>query len=123
MRKPVNWTISVTTRFGYTQLIDFTRMRATDVTLPAGSHGSSDPGLAVNEFLHEEPYTSEDIENITEEKLYLIFANSPFFLDVLKMSKHLMLIQRTSHVYSEVKCVHDFKEAVSSKLNEEDMPL
>lgn len=87
----------------------------------AGNRGSSDPCLAVKELLNEEPYTSEDIEKITKESLHLVFANSPSSLDVLNAAKHFKLFQRASHVYSEAKRVHNFKETVSSNLSEEDM--
>ncbi|XP_059645867.1 galactokinase-like isoform X2 [Cornus florida] len=87
----------------------------------AKNHGSSDPVLAVKELLNEEPYTVEDVEKITEENLQSMFANSPSSLDVLKASRHYKLFQRASHVYSEAKRVHAFKDTVSSKLSEEDM--
>ncbi|KAL2530652.1 Galactokinase [Forsythia ovata] len=87
----------------------------------AGTRESSDPGLAVKEFLHEEPYSAEDIEKITEEKLQVIFANSPSSLDVLRVAKHFKLHQRAAHVYSEAKRVHAFKDTVSSNLSDEEM--
>ncbi|KAE9455085.1 hypothetical protein C3L33_13007, partial [Rhododendron williamsianum] len=87
----------------------------------SGSHGSSDPVIAVKELLSEEPYTADDIEKITEEDLQSIFANSPTSLDVLKAAKHFKLFQRASHVYSEAKRVHAFKDTVSSNLSEEDI--
>ncbi|CAK9187623.1 unnamed protein product [Ilex paraguariensis] len=77
----------------------------------AGSHGSSDPVVAVKEFLDEEPYTAGDIEKITEESLHSIFASSPTSMDVLKAAKHFKLFQRASHVYLEAKRVHAFKDA------------
>ncbi|CAN4091707.1 unnamed protein product [Withania somnifera] len=82
----------------------------------AGTLGSSDPFLAVKELLHEEPYTSEDIENITKEKLETVFATSPTSLDVLCAAKCYKLHQRAAHVYSEAKRVHAFKGTVSSEL-------
>ncbi|KAK3029626.1 hypothetical protein RJ639_037943 [Escallonia herrerae] len=87
----------------------------------AGSHGSSDPVVAIKELLNEEPYTAADIEKITEEKLQLVFADSPSSLDVLNAAKHFKLFQRASHVYSEAKRVYAFKDTVSSDLREEDM--
>ncbi|KAL0367815.1 UNVERIFIED_CONTAM: Galactokinase [Sesamum radiatum] len=87
----------------------------------AGTRGSSDPGLAVKEFLKEEPYSSEEIEQIINEKLSTVFANSPSSLDVLRAAKHFKLHQRAAHVYSESKRVYAFKDTVSSKLSEEDM--
>ncbi|CAA3007400.1 galactokinase-like [Olea europaea var. sylvestris] len=87
----------------------------------AGTRGSSDTVLAVKEFLNEEPYCAEDIEKITEEKLKVVFANSPSSLDVLRAAKHFKLHQRAAHVYSEAKRVHAFKDTVSSELSEEKM--
>ncbi|KAK4433857.1 Galactokinase [Sesamum alatum] len=87
----------------------------------AGKHGSSDPGLAVKEFLKEEPYSSEEIEKIINEKLTSVFANSPSSLDVLRAAKHFKLHQRAAHVYSEAKRVYAFKDTVSSKSSEEDV--
>ncbi|KNA11669.1 hypothetical protein SOVF_133130, partial [Spinacia oleracea] len=87
----------------------------------AGTHGSTDPVLAVKEYLKEEPYTAEDIEKITNESLQQIFSNSPTSLDVLKAAQHYKLHQRAAHVYSEAKRVHAFKDTVSSDLSEEDM--
>ncbi|KAK6146244.1 hypothetical protein DH2020_020113 [Rehmannia glutinosa] len=82
----------------------------------AGTRGSSDPVLAVKEFLKEEPYIAEDIEEIINEKLQTVFANSPSSLDVLRAAKHFKLHQRAAHVYSEAKRVYAFKDTVSSKL-------
>ncbi|KAL2526286.1 Galactokinase [Abeliophyllum distichum] len=59
----------------------------------AATRGSSDPLLAVKEFLNEEPYSAEDIEKITEEKLEAVFADSPSSLDVLRSAKHFKLHQ------------------------------
>ncbi|KAI8565965.1 hypothetical protein RHMOL_Rhmol02G0002500 [Rhododendron molle] len=87
----------------------------------AGSHGSSDPELAVKELLSEETYTAEDIEKITKENLISIFANSPSSLDVLKAAKCYKLYQRASHVYSEARRVYAFKDTVSSNLSEEEV--
>ncbi|XP_075506603.1 galactokinase-like [Primulina tabacum] len=87
----------------------------------AGTHGSSDPVIAVKELLKEEPYSAEDIENIINEKLQTIFTNSPSSLDVLRAAKHFKLYQRAAHVYSEAKRVFAFKDTVSSKSSEEEM--
>ncbi|KAF3676173.1 Galactokinase [Capsicum annuum] len=102
----------------------------------AGTHGSSDPVFAVKVYtltltvtippllqvlLHEEPYTNEEIENITKEKLETIFATSPTSLDVLRAAKCYKLHQRAAHVFSEAKRVHAFKDTVSSDLSDEDM--
>ncbi|GMN55116.1 hypothetical protein TIFTF001_024232 [Ficus carica] len=87
----------------------------------ADSHGSSDPVLAVKELLKEEPYTTEEIEEITEESLPSVLGNSPTSLDVLKAAKHFKLHKRAAHVYSEAKRVHGFKDTVYSDLSEEDV--
>ncbi|KZV58713.1 galactokinase [Dorcoceras hygrometricum] len=87
----------------------------------AGTRGSSDPVIAVKELLKQEPYSTEDIENITNEKLQTIFANSPSSLDVLRAAKHFKLHQRAAHVYSEAKRVYAFKDAVSSKSSDEEI--
>ncbi|GMH08663.1 hypothetical protein Nepgr_010503 [Nepenthes gracilis] len=87
----------------------------------ASSRDSSDPVLAVKELLKEEPYTAEDIEQITGQSLPSIFGDSSTSLDVLKAAKHYKLHQRAAHVYSEAKRVHAFQDTVSSNLSEEDM--
>ncbi|RZC71520.1 hypothetical protein C5167_034698 [Papaver somniferum] len=87
----------------------------------ADSRGSSDPVLAVKEFLKEEPYTAEDIQEIIQENLESVFSSSTSSLDVLKAAKHFKLFQRASHVYSEAKRVYAFKETVSSKLSDEEI--
>lgn len=87
----------------------------------ASTRGSSDPGVAVKEYLKEEPYTAGDIEKITNESLSSIFADSPTSLDVLKAAKHFKLFQRASHVYAEARRVHAFRNTVQSNLSEEDM--
>ncbi|XP_058000872.1 galactokinase isoform X2 [Hevea brasiliensis] len=86
----------------------------------ASSHGSSDPVVAVKEFLKEEPYTAEEIEKIIEENLPSIFSNSATSLDVLKAAKHYKLHQRAAHVYSEARRVRAFKDTVSSNLSDKD---
>ncbi|KAL8105439.1 galactokinase-like [Apium graveolens] len=86
----------------------------------AESRGSNDAGIAVQELLNEEPYTSGDIESIIGENLHVVFANSPSSLDVIKAARHFKLFQRASHVYSEAKRVYNFKNAVSSDASEED---
>ncbi|KAK4405451.1 Galactokinase [Sesamum angolense] len=141
--------ISVMAQSGFAALIDFNPIRGTEVQLPAGgtfiiAHSLAEsqkavtaatnynkqgcrmpfsfyPVLAVKEFLKEEPYSAEDIEQITNAKLETIFANSPSSLDVLKAAKNFKLHQRAAHVYSEAKRVYAFKDTVSSKLSEEDM--
>ncbi|PIA52431.1 hypothetical protein AQUCO_01000361v1 [Aquilegia coerulea] len=87
----------------------------------ASNHGSSDPVAAVNELLKEEPYTAEDIEKLIEESLTTVFGSSQSSLDVLRAAKHFKLFQRASHVYSEAKRVHAFKDTVQSQLSDEEM--
>ncbi|RDX87546.1 Galactokinase, partial [Mucuna pruriens] len=87
----------------------------------ASIHKSSDPVLAIKEFLKEEPYTVEEIEKITDEKLTSIFRNNPIYLNVIKAAEYYKLHQRATHVYSEAKRVLAFKDIVSSKQSEEEM--
>ncbi|KFK38119.1 hypothetical protein AALP_AA3G072000 [Arabis alpina] len=86
----------------------------------AGDHGSSDPVLAVKEYLKEEPYTAEEIEKIVEEKLPSILNNDPTSLAVLNAATHFKLHQRAAHVYSEARRVHGFKDTVDSNLSDEE---
>ncbi|XP_027338933.1 galactokinase-like [Abrus precatorius] len=86
----------------------------------ARKHNSSDPVLAVKEFLKEEPYTAVEIEGITGEKLTSSFSNNTAYLDVINVAKQYKLHQRAAHVYSEANRVHAFKDVVSSKLSEDD---
>ncbi|XP_077231970.1 mevalonate/galactokinase family protein [Tasmannia lanceolata] len=86
----------------------------------ASSRDSSDPVLAIKEFLKEEPYTAEDIEEITEESLTSIFAKSATSLDVLRAATGFKLFQRATHVYSEAKRVHAFRDTVESKLSDDE---
>ncbi|OIV95270.1 hypothetical protein TanjilG_07426 [Lupinus angustifolius] len=82
----------------------------------AGRHNSSNPILAVKEYLKEEPYTVEEIEKITGEKLTSFLGNNAAYVDVIKAAKQYKLHQRAAHVYSEAKRVHAFKDVVSSNL-------
>nr|AFK38766.1 unknown [Lotus japonicus] len=86
----------------------------------ANSRNSSDPVLAVKKFLKEEPYTADEIEEITGENLTSSFSSNPAYLDVIKVAKHYKLHQRAAHVYSEAKRVHAFKDTVSSELSDEE---
>ncbi|GLT67187.1 hypothetical protein SLA2020_395130 [Shorea laevis] len=86
----------------------------------AEGRGSSDPVLAVKEYLKEEPYTAEEIEKITEESLSSVLGNNPTSLDVLKAAKHFKLHQRAAHVYSEARRVYAFKDTVAASLSEEE---
>ncbi|GLJ31642.1 hypothetical protein SUGI_0635670 [Cryptomeria japonica] len=87
----------------------------------AADHGSSDALVAVKEFLNEEPYTKEEIEKIIEENLESIMAGSPTSLAVLAAATHFKLFQRASHVYSEAKRVHLFRETVMSNLSDDEV--
>ncbi|KAI4344762.1 hypothetical protein L6164_011953 [Bauhinia variegata] len=87
----------------------------------AGSHNSSDPVLAVKEFLKVEPYTAEEIEKISKEKLTSFLSSNSAYLDVIKVAKQYKLHQRAAHVYSEARRVHAFKDIVSSNLSDEEM--
>ncbi|CAN6926727.1 unnamed protein product [Brassica oleracea] len=86
----------------------------------AGDRGSSDPVLAVKEYLKEEPYTAEEIEKIVEEKLPSVLNNDPTSLAVLNAATHFKLHQRAVHVYSEARRVHGFKDTVYSNLSDEE---
>ncbi|KAG5017946.1 hypothetical protein JHK85_024082 [Glycine max] len=59
----------------------------------ASVHKSSDPVLAIKEFLKEEPYTAEEIEKIIDENLTSIFSNNPIYLNVIKAAEHYKLHQ------------------------------
>ncbi|XP_047338777.1 galactokinase-like [Impatiens glandulifera] len=87
----------------------------------AGDHGSSDPVVAVKKLLNEEPYTTEDIEKITEESLQSIFVKSQSSLDVIKAANQYKLYQRAFHVYSEAKRVYAFRDTVSSNMSDDEM--
>ncbi|KAL2338930.1 hypothetical protein Fmac_013376 [Flemingia macrophylla] len=87
----------------------------------AGTLNSSDPVLAVKEYLKEEPYTAEQIEEVIGEKLTSFWNNNAACLEVIKVAKQYKLHQRAAHVYSEAKRVHAFKDVVSSNLSDEDM--
>lgn len=78
----------------------------------AASQGSSDPILAVEKHLHEEPYTTMEIERSFSRSLQSIMAKSSTSLAVLASAQKFKLHQRAKHVYSEAKRVHLFREAV-----------
>ncbi|KAI5415552.1 variant 2, galactokinase [Lathyrus oleraceus] len=86
----------------------------------AGTKNSSDPVLAVKEYLKEEPYTAEEIENITGENLTSFLNINASYLEVIKAAKQYKLHQRAAHVYSEAKRVYAFKDVVSSNLSDEE---
>ncbi|KAG9154580.1 hypothetical protein Leryth_017344 [Lithospermum erythrorhizon] len=65
----------------------------------AGTRGSSDPVVAVKEILNEEPYNTEDVEKIVEEKLEKVFADSPTSLDVVRAAKQYKLHQMSLDCY------------------------
>jgi N-acetylgalactosamine kinase len=85
----------------------------------ASSHGSSSPVIAVEKFLHEAPYNTEEIEVILEEKLTTIMKKSPTTLAVLAAATHFKLHQRAKHVYTEAARVHDFRGATLQSDSEE----
>lgn len=62
------------------------------------------------ELLHEEPYTAEEIEKITEENLPTVLGHSPSSLDVLKAAKHFKLYQVVLHYITllgnEYQCIY-----------------
>ncbi|CAL0325433.1 unnamed protein product [Lupinus luteus] len=87
----------------------------------AGTHNSSDPVVAVKEYLKEEPYTAEEIEEVTGEKLTSFLGKNAAYVDVINAAKQYKLHQRAAHVYTEAKRVHAFKDVVSSNLNDEEM--
>ncbi|KAM1723392.1 hypothetical protein COP2_022277 [Malus domestica] len=86
----------------------------------ASTCGATDPVVAVKENLKEEPYTAGEIEEILRESLPSILKDSSSSLDVLNVAKNFKLSQRASHVYSEAKRVHAFKDTVSSTVSDED---
>ncbi|AES92002.1 putative galactokinase [Medicago truncatula] len=86
----------------------------------AGTRNSSDPVLAVKEYLKEEPYTAEEIEEVTREKLTTFLNINASYLEVIKAAKQYKLHQRAAHVYSEAKRVYAFKDVVSSNLSDEE---
>ncbi|KAK7412867.1 hypothetical protein VNO78_04571 [Psophocarpus tetragonolobus] len=79
----------------------------------AHSHNSSDPVIAVKEFLKEEPYTADEIEQITGEKLTSSFSSNPAYLDVIEIAKQYKLHQ----VLAKANRVHAFKDVVSAELS------
>lgn len=85
----------------------------------ASAHGSSSPVVAVEKFLHEAPYNTEEIEGILQEKLTTIMKKSPTTLAVLAAATHFKLHQRAKHVYAEAKRVHDFRGATVQSDSEE----
>ncbi|KAK7363451.1 hypothetical protein VNO77_05595 [Canavalia gladiata] len=86
----------------------------------AAIHKSSDPVLAVKEYLKEEPFTAKEIEEVTGEKLTSFLKHNEAYLEVIKVAKEYKLHQRAAHVYSEAKRVHAFKDVVSSNVNDEE---
>ncbi|XP_057416080.1 galactokinase-like [Lotus japonicus] len=86
----------------------------------AGTQNSSDPVLAVKEYLKEEPYTAEEIEEVTGQKLTSFLNINASYLAVIQAAKQYKLHQRAAHVYSEARRVHAFKDVVSSNLSDEE---
>ncbi|KAH7433627.1 hypothetical protein KP509_07G078400 [Ceratopteris richardii] len=87
----------------------------------AASLGSSDPVVAVEQYLHEEPYTIIEIEGLLSESLTDIMSDSSTSLSVLAAAKHFKLYQRAKHVYTEAKRVFSFQEIVHTKGSEEEV--
>ncbi|KAI5073264.1 hypothetical protein GOP47_0011277 [Adiantum capillus-veneris] len=87
----------------------------------AATQGSSDPVLAVEQHLHEEPYTAAEIEGLLCESLTSVIVDSRTSLAVLAAAKHFKLFQRAKHVYMEAKRVFSFQEAVQVKRSEQEI--
>lgn len=60
--------------------------------------------LLLQEILHEEPYTAEEIEKITEESLASVLENSASSLAVLRAAEHFKLFQVIPSVSAHI-CV------------------
>ncbi|KAF3550410.1 hypothetical protein DY000_02003731 [Brassica cretica] len=125
--------ISIMAKPGFAKLIDFNqviecRLASIILGIKLGMEpkeaiskvktlsGSSDPLLAVKKN-HIPP---EEIEKIAEEKLTSILNNDPTSLAVLNAATHFKLHQRATHVYSEARRVHGFKDTVYSNLSDEE---
>ncbi|CAK9254693.1 unnamed protein product [Sphagnum jensenii] len=87
----------------------------------ASTRGSSSPLVAVEDYLHEAPYTTEEIEEILQENLRTVMAKSPSSLAVLSAASNFKLFQRAKHVYSEANRVHLFRAATQSNQEEEEV--
>ncbi|CAM6084485.1 unnamed protein product [Calypogeia fissa] len=85
----------------------------------ADAHGGSSPVLAVEEYLHEEPYTADELEGILKQSLHSIMAKSPSSLAVLAAAKTFKLLQRAKHVFTEAQRVYKFREAVLSSADDD----
>jgi len=85
----------------------------------ASTQASSSPVVAVEKFLHEAPYTTEEIEDILQKKLTTMMMKSPTTLAVLAAATHFKLHQRAKHVYTEAARVHDFRDATVRSDSEE----
>lgn len=72
--------------------------------------------IHVKEYLKEDPYTAEEIEKISEDKLTSIFAYSRTSLDVLKAAKNYKLYQVLYNFYALV-----FKTCLPTHAFEYDM--
>lgn len=54
------------------------------------------PYHVFQEFLHEEPYTAEEIKKIVDESLPSVLEHSPTSLAILAAAKHFKLFQVVS---------------------------
>ncbi|EFJ30960.1 hypothetical protein SELMODRAFT_144964 [Selaginella moellendorffii] len=86
----------------------------------ATSRDSSDLLLAIEDLLHEHPYTTEELEELLKHPLTSIFPKGSSFQAVLSVAKQFKLHQRATHVYSEAKRVYAFRDTVSSGAGEEE---
>lgn len=69
---------------------------------------------AVEKYLHDEPYSVEEIQTILETDLLTIFSESPTSLTVLEQAKNFKLAQRAKHVYTEALRVVAFRDVAAS---------
>lgn len=58
------------------------------------------PYHVFQEFLHEEPYTAEEIKKIVDESLPSVLEHSPTSLAVLAAAKHFKLFQVVSFSFT-----------------------
>lgn len=87
----------------------------------AATQGSSDPVVAIEKHLHEEPYMAVEIESIVSRSLQSIMENSATSLAVIAAAEQFKLYQRAKHVYSEARRVHMFREAVQIDGSEDEI--
>lgn len=78
---------------------------------------------AVRALLHEEPYSTSEIEGILGAALDSLFVNDHAAMRVLSKFDHFKLRQRAEHVYSEKQRVEDFANACNDSLKGDDDTL